>query len=391
MLAVMSPRPGKSRAAGTSRVAGCLLALCITQWALVPAARRQEVGGAGRATREPDGGGVLVGRVLVADRPADDGTVVLHRVSADGSGEVDSVEVARGGHFELALPGDPGTGDDVFFATLRHQDVLYFGPAVTGRPVPGDSYVIQAYPALTAGPGSRPALRVRNIFAARPDSGPGWTVADFFELQNAAAATLVAGEGGTTWSHALPPEAVDPRVDQSDLALGMTRFRAGRVEVSAPVLPGENVYLFRYSIPGDEFSIPLEVATGSMELFVREPAGDLAVTGLAAVDGVELEGVRYRRFAGREMVPSVVTVAAGEPHTPMDSVSLLAVFLTLALACAGALIAARSATATGDLGGSRRRRLLVEVARLDEEWAAGRLPAEEYGSRRARLLEELGS
>lgn len=390
MLAVPSPRPGRSRAAGVPRAAGCLLVVGVTQWAPGPA-RSQEIGGAVRAAPQQAGGGVLAGRVLVGDRPADGGTVVLHLVSADGSGEVDSVEVAGGGHFELAVPGGAGTGDDVFFATFRHQDVLYLGPAVTGRPVPGDSYVIQAYPALPSGPGSRPVLHVRNVFAARPDSGPGWTVADFFELRNGGAATLVAGEDGTTWSHALPPEAVDPRVDRSDPAPGMTRFHEGGVRVSAPVLPGEDVYMFRYTVPGDEFNIPLEVATGSMELFVREPAGDLAVTGLAAVAGVELEGVRYRRFAGRDMVPSVVTVAAGEPRTPMDSIPLVAVFLTLALACAGALLAARPAAASGDLGGRRRRLVLVEIARLDEEWAAGRLPAEEYGSARARLLEELGS
>ena len=391
---VMLPPFGAGRIAGVLTVAASFLVSFVIQSAGTSAARGQEVDDAGRSGtgfRRQESGGVLVGQVLVGDRPADTGTVVLHRVSGALSGEVDSVGVEPGGFFELTLPDGAETGDEIFFATIRHQDILYFGQAITGLPDPGVGYLIQAYPALPAGPGARPALRVRNVFAARPDSGRGWTVADLFELQNGALATLVSGESGPTWSHALPGEAVDLQVGQSDLSPGMAGFRDGRVHVSAPIPPGESVYLLRYTIPGDTFSIPLEVATGSMELMIREPAGDLAVTGLAAVEGVELEGVRYRRFAGRDMAPSVVTVAAGRTRMPFGSESLVAVFLALALAGAGAMLAARSRTAPDDPGRSRRRRVLVEIARLDEEWAAGRLAAEDYRSQRTRLMEELRS
>ena len=75
--------------------------------------------------------------------------------------------------------------------------------------------------------------------------------------------------------------------------------------------PGESVYLFRYTIATDRFSVPMEGATGSMELLFREPTGELAVAGLANVPEVEIDGDRYRRFAGRDMAPSVVTVARG--------------------------------------------------------------------------------
>ncbi len=351
----------------------------------------QEVGGPGRRTGVPqvEGGRVLAGQVLIGDRPADTGTVVLHRVAGDFSGEVDSVGTGPGGLFELMLPATYGTEDEVLFATFRHQGILYFGPAVTGLPDSAGGYVIQAYPALAAGPGTRPLLQVRNVILARPESGTGWVVADVFELRNGAPATLVAGETGATWSHPLPPEAADPEVGRSDLSPGMADFRDGRVRVSAPIPPGENVYVFRYSITGEEFGIPLEAAAGSMELLVREPAGDLAVTGLAAVEGVELEGVRYRRYAGRDLAPSIVRVTAGETRMPFGSLSIVAVLLTLVLAGAGALLAARSTNATIVPGRRRRGRVLADIALLDEEWAAGRLAPEDYRSRRTRLLEEL--
>jgi len=363
------------------------LALCACLFAV----GGQEVDGPGRRTGVPqvEGGRVLTGQVLIGDRPTDTGTVVLHRVTGDLSGEVDSVGTGPGGLFELPLPAASGTGDEVFFATFRHQGILYFGPAVTELPDSAGSYVIQAYPALPADPGTSPLLQVRNVILARPESGTGWVVADVFELRNDAPATLVAGEGDATWSHPLPPEAADPQVGRSDLSPGMADFRDGRVRVSAPIPPGESVYVFRYTIPGDEFSIPLEEAAGSVELLVRESAGDLAVNGLAAVEGVELEGVRYRRYAGRDLAPSTVRVTAGETRLPFGSLSIVAVLLTLVLAGAGALLAARSANAAGGPGSSRRGRVLADIALLDEEWAAGRLAPEDYRSRRTRLLEEL--
>ncbi|MDE2762109.1 MAG: hypothetical protein OXQ94_16975 [Gemmatimonadota bacterium] len=390
------PTPGElppsfaaGRAAGLPRVAGTLLVLIPALWVRGPTVRGMEADGpSGTGTLQEEEKLVLAGRVLVADRPADTGTVVLHRVSGEWSGEVDSVALGEGGFFHLGLPAD--TDDDVFFATVRYQDILYFGQAVTGLPEPGDSYVIRAYPALPAGPETGPRVRVRNVIATRSDSGEGWAVVDFFELLNGLSATLVPSDVRPSWSHALPHGARDPSVGRSDLSPGMASFRDGRVRVTAPVPPGESVYLLRYTLPTDDFSIPLEVAVGSMELLITEPAGDLAVAGLAAVDGVELEGVRYRRFAGRDMAPSVVTVTAGTTRLPFGSLSLAAVFLTLLLACAGALVAARSRSAVAGPASSRRRRVLLEIARLDEDWAGGRLEAEDYRNRRTRLLGELG-
>jgi len=385
----MSRPSGEGRVAAAWRAAGIVLLSLAAQLACGCPVRGQQSGG-----REPGTGGprepevrVLSGRVLVGDRPADTGTVVLHRVAGGSSGEVDSVAVGPGGQFELALPEGSGTGDEVFFATTRYQDVLYFGQAITRLPSAG-GYVIQAYPKLPSGPDAWPLLQVRNVVATRPESGQGWAVADFFELLNSAPATLVSGGTGPTWSHALPLEAVNARADESDLSPGMASFRDGRVHVSAPIPPGQSVYVLRYDIPGDDFGIPLEVTTGSVELLVAEPAGDLTVTGLAAVEGVELEGVRYRRFAGRDLAPSVVTVTGGETRMPFGPRSLVAVFLTLVLAGAGALVAGRSRSADRSPG-RRRRRVLLDIARLDEDRAGGRLAAEDYASRRTRLLKEL--
>ncbi len=383
---------------GTGRVAVVgrltIVAACLT----FPSAELgrvlcQETSGARRpaVAAQELGGRVLSGQVLVGDLPADSGTVVLHRVSSRSSGEVDSVGVGVGGFFRIRLPEVSGDGmDDVFFATIRYQDVLYLGEAVTASTEAGATYLIQAYPAIPAGPDGGARVRIRNLFVEPLDPGPGWAVADYFELGNDARATLVAGEQGPTWSHALPPEATDFRVGRSDLSAGMASLREGRVRVSAPMPPGQSVYLFRYTIPADRFSVPMEGTTGSMELLVREPAGELAVTGLANVPEVEMEGVRYRRFAGRDMAPSVVTVARGETGGRLGSVPLAAAILALALAAAGAFVTARPRAARRRSPAARpRREVLVAIARLDEERRAGRLRRSDHERRRTRLLAEL--
>lgn len=351
----------------------------------IPGSREPE------ATAQKPSGGVLSGQVLIGDVPADTGTVVLHRVSAQFLGEIDSVTVGEGGTFEIPLPDVSGDGtDDVFFATIRYQGVLYIGDAITAQPEPVGTYVIQAHPAIPAAPGMGARVRIRNLFVEPLDPGSGWAIADFFELVNDAPATLVASEFGPVWSHALPPEAADFRDGQGDLSAGTASFRDGRVSVSAPMPPGDTVYLFRYTISADRFTVPMEGTTGSMELLIREPAGEVAVTGLANVPEVEIEGVRYRRFAGRDVAPSVVTVARGEAAGPMSSVPLAAVLITLALAGAGALVAARARMfPRRGSAGRARRQVLIAIASLDEERAAGQLAAEDHERRRARLMEDL--
>ena len=347
--------------------------------------------GAATGAADEPGGDVLSGQVLIGDSPADSGTVVLHRVSPLFSGEIDSVRVGTGGFFEIRLPDVSGDGtDDVFFATIRYQNVLYVGEAITVPPPVGGAYLIQAFPTIPAGPEAGARVRIRNLFAERLDPGPGWAVVDYFELDNDVRATLVASEHGPAWTHALPPEATGFRVGRSDLSADMASFSDMRVQVSAPVRPGESLFQFRYTIPTERFTVPMEGTTGSMELLIREPAGELTVSGLVNVPEVEIEGVRYRRFAGRDVAPSVVTVARGGTGGPLGSVPLAAVLLTLVLAGAGALVAARSQAARRrGSAAPTRRDVLLDIARLDEERKAGRVPEDAYERRRARLIKEL--
>lgn len=334
---------------------------------------------------------VISGEVRIGDELADSGTVVLHRVSTLFSGEVDSVSVRGDGRFEFVIPDplDDPLSEDVYFASLRYQGILYFGGPVSEAADTVGTYLIRAYPTAGAGPATRLPVRVRNTFVERSGSGPGWLVTDLFEIENASATTVVASEEGATWSHPLPPGASGFAVGQSDLSPDAASFSGGVVHVSAPVPPGERVYLFHYRIPGDAFTLPLEGGTGSMELLFLEPAGEFTVNGLASVGPLDMDGATYRRFAGRDLAGTVVTVAPGQPFSPSSSVPLLAALLALALTVAGSILAMRMPARASSRVEARRREVLLAVARLDEHWHSGQIEIDEYRRRRGELLAEL--
>lgn len=345
---------------------------------------------------------MLSGEVRVGEGLADGGTVVLHRVSAFFSGEVDSATVSPNGTFRLRAPQAPNPdGGDIYFASIRYQDVLYFGEAVTAVPeANAPPYVIRAYPTAVGPP---PVVHVRNLFLERADPGPGWAATDLFELDNPGSATLVASERGATWSHALPPGAQSFSVGASDLSPDAATFAGGRVRVSDAMPPGERLFVFRYRIPHDSIAVPMEGQTGSMELLVREPAGPLFVQGLAPAAPVDMDGGTFRRFAGRDLAPATVRVAPRPVRSAAEALPLVAAITTLVLALAGALVLvrgqrsvpppppARSASAQPrrPANALARRRVLVQVAELDEALAAGEVEPAEHRRRRAQLLRGL--
>ena len=361
--------------------AGRFLCWCAAIFAVFPVAL---------ACQESPGGFVLSGEVRIGGELADTGTVVLHRVSPTFSGTVDSVPVAPMGRFEFTVDAVPDSeGGDVYFASIRHQNVLYFGGPVAGAADVEGVYLIQAYPSVGAGSGTELSVRVRNVFVERAEPGPGWLVTDLFEVRNDMEATIVASEEGAAWSHALPPGALGFSVGESDLSPEAASFSGGRVFVSAPVPPGARVYLFRYEILADRFALPIEESTASMELLFREPAGELSVTGLASVGPIEMDGGTFRRFAGREMAPSVVAVEPGAPLTPNNSMPLLAALLALALTAAGSILVFRARSHGRGGPAEQRQGLLIAIARLDEEWNSGELAVDDYDRRRDRLIRDL--
>ncbi len=354
---------------------------------------------------------MLTGQVRLADTTLTQGTVILHLVSPNESGEVDSTKVDAEGRFRFDLPRVPdsdGSGE-IYFASIRYAGILYFGPAIA-RAIQLDSvYLVQVYDVEPAPPeGASLVISTRNLFLEQSNED-GWRATDLFELRNDLNRTLVAEDGGLVWSYPLPAGATDFALgDASALPEEAITFSDGRIELRAPLPPGDRVFVARYTIPAPPIELPMPGVTEVMELLVREPAPPLDVEGLTAVELVTIEpGSSYRRYSREDIQDLVVSLVEGESTSGLPT-EWLAVFLIMLLGGAGlfAIYRPRRRAAEmvarqqlGSVEGYRsgnsvtRESLLLRIARLDARLAEmeGSDEAEELKAERARLLATITS
>jgi len=351
---------------------------------------------------------VLEGTAFLGDSVMPEGVVVLHHLSNGSRGELDSVRVEAGGRFRFELPRAPDPArSDLFFASVQHDGVLYFGPAIA-RVVELDSvYEIHAYDTLLAPPeGAEMTLDARSVFI-EPDSGGLWRFTDLFQLHNEHDRTVVAREGGSTWSYPLPDGARDVVAGQGEAALEEAEFADGSVSLSAALAPGERFFIVRYRMDAPFVTLPTPGGMGALEVFVREPGPPVEIEGLAAAEAIDLEeGGTFRRYAAADFRAASVTVAEGREVRP-PPMHWIAAGLALMLTAAGLLTlrgvlggngrasAVRAGGASAGQGAGGRQALLLEIARLDEAFEAEGAPTDverrAYRRRRAELLRRVRS
>jgi hypothetical protein len=341
---------------------------------------------------------IIHGEVREGDAPLPGAMVVLHQVSNEMSGPIDSVRAAGDGTFQLRLPRVPdhGVRSDVYFASVRHLGLLYMGPAITS-PVQLDSlYLIQAFDTLSVPPGGATLpISVRNLFLEKLEEG--WQATDFLQLRQGGERTLYSPEEGVVWRYPLPPSAEEFEVGQADLAPDAVRFQAGDLALYAPIPPGERFLLVRYRIPVDEFIIPMPGTTERMEVLVRTPGPEAEFPPLAPSTPLELEpGNVFRRYAGNDLRDAEVLgrVRAAPFRFRAEWIGLL---LAAVLGGAGVFAYRARGPKRGETaqGGAppRREDLVLAIARLDEAFQEGKdltqEDSDEYLARRRALLDQL--
>lgn len=348
---------------------------------------------AGQVEAEP----VLRGRVLVADTPMATGTVVLHRITAETQGELDSIPVGPDGAFSFELPSVPDEGrSEMYFASTRHQGVLYFGGAVTTAVQLDSLYEIQAYDTLVVSEpqGRTLPVPVRNVFFE--EEGGAWRVTDLIQVRNDTPRTLVSLGDGVVWRYPLPEEATSPTLG-GDFIPGSSEFQDGHLVVHSALPPGERVFVIRYLVPSPYVTLPLPGRTEVLEVLFREPAPPVTVPALETGLQVELEpGSTYRRFSGSDLSDARIRIVEGEEEGGLP-VRWVAVFLALLLTAVGlwaVLDRRRPAPApSGGTGGGERVALLREIARLDRDFELLDDPPEaaraRYRAERNVLLDRL--
>jgi hypothetical protein len=332
---------------------------------------------------------VLAGTAFVGDSVMSNGTVVLHHIADGIQGDLDSMRVGGDGAFRFALPGtpDPAQGD-IYFATVRHHGVLYFGPAITAGVQLDTTYVINAWDTLLAPAEGFPvALQSRSVFF-EPDS-VGWRVTDLLQLRNDEPRTIVGREGGIVWDHPLPAEATNVVTGEGEIALGAAEFENGSLVVRAALPPGERIFVVRYQVESPFLSLPVRAPAEVLDVLVREPAPPVEVDGLELIDRIELEaGSTYLRFSATDVVAASVEIRGGEDVAP-PRVEWAALVLALVLAGSGLLVLRRGQSARVTVSAPDREALLFEIAQLDEEFAKVAPESEAYRVYRRRRIDLL--
>jgi hypothetical protein len=341
---------------------------------------------------------VIRGEVRSGDESLPGVMVVLHQVSSERSGEIDSIQAGPDGTFKLTLPRVPdhGVGAEVFFASVRHGGLLYFGTAITDPAQLDSLYLIQAYDTLSVPPGGAAlTLSARNLFLDKV--AEGWQATDFFQVRNEGDRTLFSPDEGIIWRYPLPASARDFQVGQADLAPDALRFQGGALAVYAPIPPGDRSFLIRYRIPQDDFLIPLPGSTEQMEVLVRQPGPDAEFPPLAPAAPVELDaGNIFSRFEGVNLRDAEVRgrILSGSFHFRAE---WLALILAALLGGVGVFAfragGSRVQKGPGRVATEDRRALILAVAELDEGFRRAadetRQARARYLARRKKLLKQL--
>ena len=244
------------------------------------------------------------GRVLRGGRdtiPLANATVVLHHVSRDNAGPIDSMRSnARGRYgFELRRPDSTGA----YIVTVWYDSIAYVSNAlqIGGRPIVHVDDIV-TYPTTTDSP---PIALVRRLATIARASDEGTReVLEILELENRGVTTRVAKDSvQAVWAGRVPEHMGQFRSGQGDISSEAVRFRNDSVLVLAPIGPGPAKQVsYAYSIPTGmrTFVIPIDQATAEVNLLVEDTA---AVVRAPKLDTLGVQAIEQRRFAAYRTGP----------------------------------------------------------------------------------------
>jgi hypothetical protein len=224
-----------------------------------------------------------------------------------------------------------------------------------------------------------------------------WRATDLFQVRNDGDRTVVARSDGHTWSYPLPSGARDVMAGEGETSLDVARYEDGSLIVSAALPPGQRLFVARYRLDSPYIAFPTPGVTEALDVLVREPGPPVEIDGLEAADRIDLEGGgTFRRYAAVDYAEPFVELVQGEEVGP-PPVEWIAVILAMLLTAGGVLAirGGRRTPAPTSVPVPGRRELMVEVARLDEDFEALAEPSvaqtSAYRRRRAELMRSLRS
>ncbi|MBW3627814.1 MAG: hypothetical protein KY464_00830 [Gemmatimonadetes bacterium] len=265
-------------------------------------------------------GSTLVGRVVKENTPVPQVEVSLHQVTAQRSGMIARAPSAADGSFSFVLPPSDSAGFNVFFVTVEHQGVRYFGAPVHRGEVPA-GYSVAVFDTTSSLPGAvRIARRGVILF---PETDGSWSANELIRVVNTARKTLVPAGGAPVWEFPLPEGATEFEVTEGDAANPELQVMGQRALFVGSLTPGPREIFVRYRLPADQPAIELNTlgVTDTFDVFIPEGAAQVTVSGLPDTKVTAVENQRFVQYSGTNLPTNhLIRVAWGGSGPPVDPV-----------------------------------------------------------------------
>ena len=305
----------------------------------------------------------------------------------------DATTDARG-RFSFAVRVDPQRS---YVAKITYKGGEYESPAITFAP----EQTLRQVHLRVYEPTNDPSVLKVNVHHIIVEPGEGAVqVAELLVFTNSTDRTYVGGQPRAdgkreTLQFSLPAGAANLQYMQGlmECCLSVTDIR---MVDTMDVEPGMREIAYSYTLPVSRTSLSLtrrlDYAAERLEVF-GNGAAQLAVSPLARQDDVKTEQGVYARFSGASVGAGTdVNLALSGLPVPRSStrraaIAAFAGMITAALVYPFLRRARRPVDRTGPT--QTREELIRAVAALDDRFEAGEIPEDEYGARRARLMDQI--
>ena len=247
------------------------------------------------------------GRVLRGGRdtvPLSNAWVVLHRVTREQGGPIDSVRSDARGRYRMLLRDPDSAG--AYVVSAWYDSLAYFSLPlnVLGRPAAHVEDIV-TFPTTSKGPPIRLERRLATVAAAREDGTR--EVLEILELENTGQTTRVTKDTlEPTWAGRVPARVGQFRGGQGDISPDAMQFRHDSVIVLGPIPPGPVKQLsYGYSLPMGTRAlvIPIDQRTVELNLLVEDTAAAVTAPKLERLGVQEIEQRHFAAYRAGPLAP----------------------------------------------------------------------------------------
>jgi hypothetical protein len=299
-------------------------------------------------------GSTLSGRVVKDGAPLAGSEVALHQVTAARSGMIGQTTTGPGGSFAFALPPADTASFNVFFVTVDHLGVRYFGAPVHRGEIPA-TYDVAVFDTTSALPG---AVRVsRRSAILFPETDGSWSANELVRVVNNGGKTIIAGPTAPSFGFSLPEGATDFEVTEGDVASQDLTLVGRQAVFVGNLIPGPRELFIRYRLPGDQSAVEIQTSgvTDTFDVFIPEAFATATVRGLATTRVTTVENERFVQYTGTDLpAEHVIRIAWSATGPPVSPVAAALVVVAVVLAV-GAWLAYRNRDGFGAAGPIRRQ------------------------------------